>query len=569
MAVSPPPQVRTVPLPLPVAPRRTSPGALDRIDEAFLRLRLAPVGILGTYYAGSLPFVLALLYFWTDMRRNPDAARDATGASLGMAVLFAGMKVAHAVFAARLRAVFARQPAPRWTWKRLGRVALVQTIIQPSGLFLLPLAAIVTVPFGWVYAFYANVTALGGGEEDAASAWTVTARAARAALRDPKGNHLALLILSLLGLIAWLNLAAATLFLPQLARMFTGEENAFTLSGLHIFNSTFFAVTFALVYLALDPLAKAFYALRCFHEDARRTGEDLASALRALPAVAAVSVLFLCLTASSAVASSVPTPTPAAARADTVSAPALGRSMEDVLRRREFAWRAPRPTATPAPDQMGPVGRFFDGIRSWFKRGTEQVGHWIDRAMAWLRRWQRSRDDSAETDPGARGLDPATVRGLFYGLVAGCVGLLAFLVWKNRRGLRVGALAGRAAPDQGPRAVPDLADEDVLASQLPEDEWLRLAHDLAARGERRLALRAYYLSTLAGLGARGWLAVARHKSNRDYLGELRRRARDRSAEQAAFARNVGRFERVWYGPHPADDALLAEFQADRERTLAD
>ena len=121
----------------------------------------------------------------------------------------------------------------------------------------------------------------------------------------------------------------------------------------------------------------------------------------------------------------------------------------------------------------------------------------------------------------------------------------------------------------GPATTPDLADETVLASQRPEDEWLRLARDLHARGERRLALRAFYLSTLAGLGTRGWLAVARHKSNRDYLQELRRRARDHAGVLEAFARNVGRFERVWYGPHLADDGLLADFQADRERVLAE
>ena len=115
--------------------------------------------------------------------------------------------------------------------------------------------------------------------------------------------------------------------------------------------------------------------------------------------------------------------------------------------------------------------------------------------------------------------------------------------------------------------MPDLTDETVLASELPEDEWLRLAQELLGRGERRLALRAYYLSTLSALGTRGLLAVARHKSNRDYLLELRRRARDRVAVPEAFARNVGRFERVWYGAHGADDALLADFQADRERVM--
>ena len=95
-------------------------------------------------------------------------------------------------------------------------------------------------------------------------------------------------------------------------------------------------------------------------------------------------------------------------------------------------------------------------------------------------------------------------------------------------------LAGRAlGPVTGRALPPDLAAEDLLATQLPEDEWLSLARGLLASGERRLALRAFYLSLLAGLGERKLLVIARHKSNRDYL----------------------------------QDGLLDAFQADREQAL--
>lgn len=559
----------------PVAARRaaSTPGALDLIDEAALRLRLAPLGTLAVYYAGSLPFALALLYFWTDMGRNPDAARDAPGAALGMTALFLAMKTAQAVFTARLRAQFARQPDAPWTLARVGRVALVQAILQPTGLFLLPLAAIITVPLGWAYAFYSNVTVLGDGSPDATPR-AVCVRAARHALRNPKGNHLALTIVSLFGLFAWINLAIATLGLPQLAKMFTGEENVFTLSGLHIFNSTFFAVTFALVYLALDPLVKTFYALRCFYADARTSGEDLTSGLRALPAVlttAACLLLALAAAPAARAAATAATPPPAArgpANVDSVSTGALGRSVQDVLHRREFAWRSPRTALAPDPGQTGPVGHFLDGVKAWIASAWHRVGDFFGKITDWLRRWWNARQDADREDgPGRGGLDPATLRWLVYGLTALVAAALTGLLWQGWRARRGGILKGQPVP-AGPAAMPDLADETVLASQLPEDEWRRLAQDLQARGERRLALRALYLSTLAGLGARGWLAVARHKSNRDYLRELHRRARDRAGVPEAFARNVGRFERVWYGPHPADDGLLADFQADHERTLA-
>ena len=48
---------------------------------------------------------------------------------------------------------------------------------------------------------------------------------------------------------------------------------------LGIFNTTFLAVTVAVAWLALDPLLKAVYTLRCFHGEARTDGADLLAEL--------------------------------------------------------------------------------------------------------------------------------------------------------------------------------------------------------------------------------------------------------------------------------------------------
>ena len=252
-------------------PRSAAPGALDLLDEAARGLRSAPVGTLGVYYAGSVPFIVALGVFLAGGGGNAPC----------LAALFVGMKTAQAVFAARLGAQFARRPDAPWTPARLGRLALVQAIIQPPGLFVLSAAAVVTLPLGWAYAFYGSVTALGDGST--ASTRAVLGRAWRAARHDARGNHLALAVLGLLGVVAWMNLVLAMLLLPSLAQLLTGAENFLTRRGLGVFDTTFFAVTLGLVYLAFDPLAKAYYVLRCFYLEAQRTGEDLRRDLRALP----------------------------------------------------------------------------------------------------------------------------------------------------------------------------------------------------------------------------------------------------------------------------------------------
>jgi hypothetical protein len=84
----------------------------------------------------------------------------------------------------------------------------------------------------------------------------------------------------------------------------------------------------------------------------------------------------------------------------------------------------------------------------------------------------------------------------------------------------------------------------------------------------RLALRAFFLSGLAHLAAREVLTLARHKSNRDYEAELRRRARDQPPLLEAFAQNIAVVERVWYGQHAVDAEALRNFELNLERIRA-
>ena len=158
------------------------------------------------------------------------------------------------------------------------------------------------------------------------------------------------------------------------------------------------------------------------------------------------------------------------------------------------------------------------------------------------------------------------LRALVVGLIAGLAGALAWLLFRlwqtHRRRLSAAVAAESATP------APDLGADHVAPEQLPEDGWLRLARDLLERGERRLALRALYLSSLAHLGARGLIALARFKSNLDYERELARRAHALPELVAVFRQNVGVFDRVWYGLHEVSAELLERFAGNVERIKA-
>src|SRR5438445_3237657 len=90
-------------------------GSFELMEEAFHLLRLAPASTLASYYLGSLPFVLALLFFWSDMSRSAFAEQRLAAGAFGLALLFFWMKTWQAVFARDLLARLSGEPAPRWT----------------------------------------------------------------------------------------------------------------------------------------------------------------------------------------------------------------------------------------------------------------------------------------------------------------------------------------------------------------------------------------------------------------------------------------------------------------------
>ena len=66
------------------------------------------------------------------------------------------------VFARRLRGEIGG--SSQLGWRALGRIFVSQTVLQPVGLFLLPLSFLAMLPFGWVYAFQQSATVLAADE---------------------------------------------------------------------------------------------------------------------------------------------------------------------------------------------------------------------------------------------------------------------------------------------------------------------------------------------------------------------------------------------------------------------
>ena len=92
-----------------------------------------------------------------------------------------------------------------------------------------------------------------------------------------------------------------------------------------------------------------------------------------------------------------------------------------------------------------------------------------------------------------------------------------------------------------------------------------MGRQLLAQGDLRPALRAFYLASLSHLASRGFITIARFKSNRDYQIELQRRGRGQPELSVLFRENVGTFERIWYGLHEVNAELVHQFVANTEK----
>jgi hypothetical protein len=534
--------------------RRAGMPALDLIEEAIVLLRSAPPAAHFAYYFGAIPFWLGFLYFLSDMSHDAYAASHVTEGSLMIAILYVWNKSWQTVSASYLAATLSGRPGEPWTARRIARMVATQATIQPWGMALRPLAALATFPLVWVSAFFHNAVVLGDG-----SPAPISRSMAQAKLWIGQA-HFVMIIVWIFTIFVWVNVFVAMAGAPFALKSLLGFESTFSRSMDAFFNTTFLTVTVALTSLAVDPLRRAVFVIRCFQGEAVKTAIDLSADLRRVgaPLRAALAALLLLAAAPLSAAADAPeTPVEKPAAAD---ARELDRRISEVLERREYAWRAPRARQAPGEKQ------------GWLQEWINSIGNSLEKVLQRAFKAAGKIFDAIRklfTTPASTGsggnVDWAGLAKAFgILLLAGLLGLIVWLIVRTVRARKPRVVLATPAT-----RIPDLTSEYLVADQLPEDGWLALARDHAAQGELALALRAAWLAGLAHLGHRELIAIARYKSNRDYHRELYRRARDRQPLLAAFDDNLSSFERSWYGKHEVHEAGYERFHQNLERIRAE
>lgn len=539
----------------------TAPGI---IEEAVHLLRLDPFKLLLPYYIGGIPFILGLLYFWSDMSKNPFAKDYCSAASLGLACLFIWMKCWHSVFAIKIYESLGRFEPIRWSFLKIIRIVAVQTIIQPSGILMFPVALLITLPYPWVYAFYQNVLVQDYGQTKTIK--EIIKDTGELTKYNPRQNIFVIFVLLLFQLFVLLNIAIIIYILPYLIKMLSGIETAATMGGYSYVNSTFLVTVVCLTYLCVDPLKKTIYVLRGFYGESIKTGKDLIADLNIIKSGFKKATLLTCfIILQIVVYTSISHATQIPAKQFNISAfsniapEELNSSIQEVLSRKEFVWKLPRDKKI-KDTRPGIFDSFFKWLKPYWDDFKDTLKKWFDAIVKWLKNIM---PDSKIKFDSEKKSQSSTTLIILYALLA--IALILSIIYLIK--IKLKCRKNSPEPETTSVITLDVSDETIRADALSTNQWLEMAKEFLEKGELRLAIRAFYLSTLSSLSEHSFISIAKYKSNKEYEYELARRAHENKEMVLEFKETVNYIDKIWYGMVPVKIEDIDKFCEIQNRII--
>ncbi len=179
---------------------------------------------------------------------------------------------------------------------------------------------------------------------------------------------------------------------------------------------------------------------------------------------------------------------------------------------------------------------------------------WLREFLEWLARAFPGSPGVPDVSPGTGSLQFG-LQILIYALV---IALIGFLIYKFAPYFRR-QFAGRIKREKKDRVI---LGERVGAEESSSDLFSE-AERLARDGNLRAAIRKGYIALLCDLSDRKIVRLARHKTNRDYLRDVRKN--DSLFESmTGLTRN---FESNWYGSRTAEMADWEDFRDRYKRAM--
>ncbi len=190
--------------------------------------------------------------------------------------------------------------------------------------------------------------------------------------------------------------------------------------------------------------------------------------------------------------------------------------------------------------------------RQEYAKPQEQEESFVARAIRKIREWLKNLfpepDISPRISPEGTGAIPFILQILIYVLL---IALIGFLIYKFAPYL-VRRLQTREKREKRERII---LGEKIAAGET-SDNLFSDAERMAREGDLRGAIRKGYIALLCELSDRKIIGLSRHKTNRDYLRDVRKR-HELYQNMNGLTNN---YERHWYGFQQAEETDWNEFK---------
>lgn len=199
--------------------------------------------------------------------------------------------------------------------------------------------------------------------------------------------------------------------------------------------------------------------------------------------------------------------------------------------------------------------------RPEFQKPEEKEKSVLDRWMEALEKWLQDlfRRNEPNVSPSNVPNLSALGRILSYLVIGLAILIIAFVVYRFLLPLMGRENRLKITKNKESRVI---LGERIGANESAAD-LLAEAENLARAGDVRAAIRKGYIALLCELSDRKILGLARHKTNRDYLRDLKKRPEIFQNVRAV----TGSFERHWYGRVPANEQDWQSFRGNYEEVL--
>ena len=196
--------------------------------------------------------------------------------------------------------------------------------------------------------------------------------------------------------------------------------------------------------------------------------------------------------------------------------------------------------------------------REQFQKPEAEQESLFQRIVAAIKKWFSDFFPDASIAPGSSSGLGTLASVLQFVLAAAVFGGIAFLIYR---------FAPTIFRRNRTRKTKEKGDRFVLGEKLEDGQnapdIFRDAERLAREGNLRGAIRKGYIALLCELSDRKVIGLAKHKTNRDYLRDVRK-------NKELFKGVSGmtfNYERHWYGYDPAGDEAWQDFKSDYLKVL--